>query len=54
MIGFVQAGYIIVSADVAHLSVLIHKALVLLFAIRAAFMDSNPHKCKEEGSVINR
>lgn len=53
MIGFVPAGYIIVSADVAHLSVLIHKAVVLLFAILStAFMNSNPHKCREESSVI--
>lgn len=53
--GFVLAGYIIVSADVAHLSVLIHKAVVLLFAILStAFMDSNPHKCREESYVIKR
>ena len=32
------AVYIILSADVAHLSVLIHKALVLLFAIHSAFI----------------
>lgn len=55
MIGFVLAGYIIVSADVAHLSVLFHKAVLLLFAvISTAFMDSNPHKCRDEGSVIKR
>lgn len=56
MIGFVLAGYIIVSADVAHLSVLIHKAVVLLFAILSSttFMDSNPHKCREESSVIKK
>lgn len=56
VIGFVLAGYIIVSADVAHLSVLIHKAVVLLFAILSSttFMDSNPHKCREESSVIKK
>ncbi len=55
VIGFVLAGYIIVSADVAHLSVLIHKAVVLLFAILStAFMNSNPHKYREESSVIKR
>lgn len=49
------AGFhIIVNADVAHLPVLIHKALVLLFATQTAFMDSNPYECREEGSVENK
>lgn len=52
MIGFVLAGCIIVSADVAHLCGLIHKAVVLLFALLSSvFMDSNPWKCKEESWV---
>lgn len=55
VIGFMLAGYIIVIADVAHLSSLINKDLVLLFAIkRAAFMASNPHRYTEESSVIKR
>lgn len=55
MIGFVLAGYIIVSAEVAHLCVVIHKDLVLLFAtISTAFMDSKPHKYTQNSSMIER
>lgn len=55
VIGFLLAGYIIVSADVAHLCVVIHKALVVLFVtVNTAFTDSNPHKYRQNSSVIER